>query len=101
MSDQEKRKILKGHLVQADVVEAIAERYVDILFQHGVGSIEKLRKKMDKNETFLLELGFDDTDAEDIRQFSKSTSTVSSAQSRQISGGAVRIKGQADFLVTS
>ena len=49
MSDQEKRKILKGHLVQADVVEAIAERYVDILFKHG----------------------------------------------------AVRIKGQADFLVTS
>ena len=100
MSDQEKRKILKGHLVQADVVEAIAERYVDILFQHGVGSIEKLRKKLDKNETFLIQLGFDDTDAEDIRQFSKSTS-VSSAQSRQISGGAVRIKGQADFLVTS
>ena len=74
MSDLEKRNILKGYLVQADVVEAIAERYVDSLFQRGVGSVEKLRKKLDKNESFLHDLGFDDTDADDIREFVMSIS---------------------------
>ena len=74
MSDLEKRNILKGYLVQADVVEAIAERYVESLFQRGVGSVEKLRKKLDKNESFLHDLGFDDTDADDIREFVMSIS---------------------------
>ena len=70
MSDQEKRKILKGYLTQADVVEDCAERYADILFHHGVGSIERLRKKLDRNRSFLLELGgFDDVDADDILKF--------------------------------
>ena len=69
MSDQEKRNVLKKHLIEADIVEAIAERYVDILFERGVGSIEKLRKNLGRNESFLLELGFNDIDAEDIRDF--------------------------------
>ena len=67
MSDQEKRKVLKNYLLQAQIIESQAEKYVDKLFESNIGSLDRLRRKVERSPNFLTELGFDEFDVEDIQ----------------------------------
>ncbi|RYH14740.1 toll/interleukin-1 receptor domain-containing protein [archaeon] len=49
-----------------DVVPNFATKYATMLVEKGVGSVEKLKKKLVKNPNFLGDLGFDEDDAEEI-----------------------------------
>lgn len=48
------------------IVPKYAERYVAALMDHGIGSQEKLKKKLWRNPHFLIDLGIDEDDAEEI-----------------------------------
>ena len=51
---------------EVHIVGKQAAIYVDQLFDAGIGSVEKLSKKISKDKLCLTKLGFDETDSEDI-----------------------------------
>lgn len=48
------------------VVPKFVDKYVALLFDHGVGSIAKLKKKLTNKPNYLVDLGIDEDDAEEI-----------------------------------
>ena len=74
------------------IVPHIAERYARVLLDAGVGSMDRLKKKLERNQLFLHEHNFDQDDAEEILKalglslpptssFTKASSTPSSSSS--------------------
>ena len=64
--DEEKGKaaIKKWFQDFVALVGAKASRYVDRLYDDGIGSIERLVKKISRHPSYLTKLGFDQDDAE-------------------------------------
>ena len=66
-AEGELRKDFKLWLInEAHIVGKKANQYMDQLFDAGVGSYQKLGRKISKDQSFLSKLGFDETDVEDI-----------------------------------
>mmetsp|Transcript_17723 Transcript_17723/g.25570 ORF Transcript_17723/g.25570 Transcript_17723/m.25570 type:complete len:643 (+) Transcript_17723:39-1967(+) len=51
---------------EVKVVPKVAEKYSHLLIEAEVGTIDRLKKKLNKNQNFLLEKGFDEDDSDDI-----------------------------------
>ena len=48
------------------IVPHIAERYARVLLDAGVGTTDRLKKKLEKNKQYLQEINFDEDDADEI-----------------------------------
>jgi hypothetical protein len=65
--DQSNQEVLASWFTnKSDILPSRARAYAKLLVQAGIGSISRLTKKLTKNQSFLLDLGFDADDAEEI-----------------------------------
>lgn len=53
-------------IANVKIVRKVAEKYVSVLYEAEVGSVDRLRKKVTRYPTFLRELQFDMDDCDDI-----------------------------------
>lgn len=67
MSEQALREEMSEWIISnVKIVRKVAERYVSVLFDAEVGSIDRLKKKLIRFPAFLRDLGFDLDDCDDL-----------------------------------
>ena len=59
-------EMCRWFIANVKIVRKVAEKYVTVLYEAEVGSIDRLRKKVTRYPTFLRDLQFDVDDCEDI-----------------------------------
>ena len=64
---------------QAGVVSQFAEKYVSLLMEKNIGSVDKLARRLERNPKLLQSLGFDDD--YDIERISAALSSYSNSSS--------------------
>ena len=59
--------LVEWMISKADVIPSVSRKYGIILLGEGIGSVNRLRKRLQKEgNTFLSKVGFKDDDAEEI-----------------------------------
>lgn len=67
MSDAAQIEGLASWMIeQADIVSSLAKQYAEKLVMNGIASVPRLSKKLAKDSAFLLNIGVDEDDAEEI-----------------------------------
>ena len=61
-----REEMCRWFIANVKIVRKVAEKYVTVLYEAEVGSIERLRKKVTRYPTFLRDLQFDVDDCDDI-----------------------------------
>ncbi|RYG69960.1 sel1 repeat family protein [archaeon] len=77
-------------LNNTSVVPKFASQYAQQLMDGGVGSVEKLAKKLTRKATYLLDLGLDEDDAEEIALAVKKGGSSATA-------GTTAVRAERDF----
>ena len=61
------RRELKAWLFRhGGISGSLANKYIDILWEEGVGTVARLERKLSRDHNYLLSIGFDQYDVEDI-----------------------------------
>eukprot|EP01036_Dinobryon_divergens_P029874 gene29874-39041_t len=64
--DEMLSELMGWFVKEVKIVPRVAEKYAKLLIEAEVGTIDRLRKKVKKNQKFLIEHKFDEDDVEDI-----------------------------------
>ena len=64
--DEMLSELMGWFVKEVKIVPRVAEKYAKLLIEAEVGTIDRLRKKVKKNQNFLIEHSFDEDDVEDI-----------------------------------
>jgi hypothetical protein len=65
-NEQNKEALVKWLVEKADILPSKASVYADLVISSGIGSISRITKKLSKNDKYLVQIGIDPDDAEEI-----------------------------------
>lgn len=91
-----REEMCRWFISNVKIVRKVAEKYVQILYDAEVGSIDRLRKRVTRYQSFLRDLQFDLDDCEDINAaLFKPPSSLSTGGCSPVSSSGVSLDGSA------